>query len=618
MHECMHACMHPQRRGPRPRGHSQLRHAGLEAPRDRHVHLHEQQDLAEGLRQRVAVQRGHAAATQRLVQQEVHGPDARHVKALNLPLDAPREVLPHALRGDRVPEQRQVFSLPRDEGRVCQVPLVAAPRPAQEPQRHALVRARGHLRRHPDDVGTGTAWKATRGRHGHLEVLVIHRNLDFQAGLGHEHGVDTQDLGGLAAHAGAAEARGALRHGDAAADRLPAVDAEGSAVLVLESDLGNNLGRTALVAVRVEVVCADGLKARLDEVVHLEAFQHLPSAGQDGLVGSPRLVCRVVANDEHQIDGHPIVGDGGAHLVHVRRGLPAAAGDAHNVLSDLLNLHAREIAGDIRHMVCTRILDLVAELLGHAPEAHDTIGVRRLCEREGAVGVGLHNGISHVVPFLVLVVREEAAGALGGALDEVTGAGAHAELVVLVRLPPELVHEDAQRQRTVHHSASDDDVGAVRQGRRDGHRSKIGVRARELHVGHGLAGEHLLAAGLPQLTHALGEVVAKDSTNLHGDLGLLADRSQGVTAAKRVHASGIDDHLDALLLERLDVSANHLDDRTGIAHALVLLPLPREDGHGQLGEVVAHEVVDIPLVDQLVLRQGDVAPHGAEAADPHA
>mmetsp|Transcript_112200 Transcript_112200/g.358076 ORF Transcript_112200/g.358076 Transcript_112200/m.358076 type:complete len:204 (+) Transcript_112200:217-828(+) len=203
------------------------------------------------------------------MQQEVHTSNARHVEALNLALHAPREVLPHALGGHGVPEERQVLGFPRDEGCVGQVSLVAAPRPAEEPQRHPLVGAWRHLGRHRDHVSAGTAWEAAGGRHGHLEALVVHCHLDAELALGHKHGVDPQDLGGLAAHAGAAEARGALRHRHAAADRLSTIDAEGSSVLVLEADLGNNLRGVALIAIRIEVVRAEGLETRLDEVVHL-------------------------------------------------------------------------------------------------------------------------------------------------------------------------------------------------------------------------------------------------------------------------------------------------------------------------------------------------------------
>mmetsp|Transcript_98947 Transcript_98947/g.262820 ORF Transcript_98947/g.262820 Transcript_98947/m.262820 type:complete len:270 (-) Transcript_98947:97-906(-) len=269
-------------------------------------------------------------------------------------------------------------------------------------------------------------------------------------------------------------------------------------------------------------------------------------------------------------------------------------------------------------MICTRILDLVAELLSHAAKAHNAVCARRLCERERAVRVGLNNRVAHVVPLLILVVSEQAASALGRALDEVAGTSPHAELVILVRLPPKLMHEDAECQGTVHHTARDDDVCALGQGFRDGHGAKIGVCARELHVRHSLPGEHLLPASLPQLIDALRQVVPEDSANLHVDLGLLADRLQRIAASKWVHASRVDDYLDALLLQRLDVSGDHLDNRAGVPHALVLLPLTCQDCHRQLSQVVTHEVINIPLLDQLELRQRDIAPHGAEAADADA
>mmetsp|Transcript_949 Transcript_949/g.2851 ORF Transcript_949/g.2851 Transcript_949/m.2851 type:complete len:420 (+) Transcript_949:740-1999(+) len=417
-------------------------------------------------------------------------------------------------------------------------------------------------------------------RHRHLEALVVDHHLALEAGFRHEHGEHAEDLRSLATNTGTPKACCALRHRHTRACHLPSEDAERAAVLVFQPDLAHHLRRTTLITVWIEVVCAKSLKTCINEVIHLQALQDLPRAAKNGLERPPSLVCGIVAHDEHQRDGNQVVRDGRADLVRVRRRLAAAARDAHHVLADLLDPDGGEVARHVGHVVRAGVLDLVAQLLGNAPEAHDAVGARWLRERERPVRIRLHDGVAHVVPLLVLIVREEAAGALRGALDEVPGACAHAELVILVGPPAELMHEYAERECAVDDSPGHDNVAPLCKRCRNGDGAKVSVGTGELNVRHRLARVHLPPAGLAQLGHPVREVVPEDCTDLHRNLGLLADCLQGVSAANRIHAASVDNDFDTFLLERLDVRADHVHNCPCEAQPFVLLPLPREDCHG--------------------------------------
>ena len=76
---------------------------------DGNAHRHVEQHLCEGLGQRIGLERGHAAAAQRLAQQEVEAADAGQAPASHLSVDAVREVLRHRLLRHLRVEDRHVL-----------------------------------------------------------------------------------------------------------------------------------------------------------------------------------------------------------------------------------------------------------------------------------------------------------------------------------------------------------------------------------------------------------------------------------------------------------------------------------------------------------------------------
>ena len=105
-----------------------------------------QQNLPHALAQRVVAQRGHAAAAQRLLADEVEGVNAGHLVARDLALHQVRQPVFHACLGQLGAQVREPLGLARDHADVGAVALVARACPGQADQRHLDGLARG-LRR---------------------------------------------------------------------------------------------------------------------------------------------------------------------------------------------------------------------------------------------------------------------------------------------------------------------------------------------------------------------------------------------------------------------------------------------------------------------------------------
>ena len=100
-----------------------------------------------------------------------------------------------------------------------------------------------------------------------------------------------------------------------------------------------------------------------------------------------------------------------------------------------------------------------------------------------------------------------------------------------------------------------------------------------------------------------------------GDVQVSRERFDRGTAAERIDAAGVGDDLDAALrARRQDIAemCNEIRRITGrgIAGALFL-----QDGHGDFGEVVHHQVVDRAAFDLPARRRGIVPPESAAVGD---
>src|SRR5690606_13304480 len=237
---------------------------------------------------------------------------------------------------------------------------------------------------------------------------------------------------------------------------------------------------------------------------------------------------------------------GGADRVRVGWRQAAGAADVHAVLADLLQLDLGDVAGHVRQRVGTRVADFVEHLLADGEWGDQAAGVFRLGQYEAAIGLDFQNRetdvlvVRHVVP-----VGEVATGALGATFHQVTGEGGLGQLVVIVPLPAEFMHQRAADHGAVDHAAGDDDVGTLIQRGSDAGRTQVGIE-RYAHGRHRRATEHFRGAGLGQLASLALQAVAMQYGDFQVDPGLLAGGGHGGGAGSGVDATGVADNADLL------------------------------------------------------------------------
>src|SRR5690606_1110238 len=319
--------------------------------------------------------------------------------------------------------------------------------------------------------------------------------------------------------------------------------------------------------------------------------------------------------------GLPAVGVGGGDLEEFGRRPPRDAVDAHAVGGLLLQPDRREVGHAVGRDVVAGVADLVAELLGDGGRRGEAAGAGVLGGGGGAMGPGLDDGeadLGHVRDGLP--VGEVAAGGLRAALEDVAGDGAGGHPVPVVLGPAELVDHRGEGEAGVGRPPGDDDIGAALERLDDGAGAEVGVRAHDAvaHGGQRRARLHVLqpdALG-QQIVEPVHEVVAGDDGDLEaGDAALAGVPDDGLGAGRRVDAAGVRDHLEPLLPDVRQQLRDDLDEVAGVAGAGVAEALLLEDGHGDLGEVVHHEVVDGPLAGLVEGGALEVAPEALAGGD---
>ncbi|MNQ75651.1 hypothetical protein D3C85_904550 [compost metagenome] len=295
----------------------------------------------------------------------------------------------------------------------------------------------------------------------------------------------------------------------------------------------------------------------------------------------------------------------------------AGAEQAHALRARLFQGHPGEVADHVGQQVGARVADLVEHLLADRERRDQAAGTFRLGHAETAIGLDFDDGEADV-----LVIRhrfpvgEVATGALGATLDQVAGEGGLGQLVVVAPGPTELVDQGGADHRTVHHPASDDDIGALFQRGHYARRAQVGVD-RDAQGRQRGAAEHLADTGLGQLTELGLQVVAMQHGDLKGYAGLLAGGRQGGGAGCRIDPAGIADHADLLLCDARQQRRQHLDEVGGIAGVRALQPGAGHDRHGDFGQVIEYQVIQRGALHQLGGGGGGVAPEGGGAADAY-
>ncbi len=373
-------------------------------------------------------------------------------------------------------------------------------------------------------------------------------------------------------------------------------------------------GLRALVRVRILAVGAQQGHGGLGEA--------LAPAGQapEGVLDELGLL-RDVEPREHEGHAVPVA----AEVVEAQLGvggrrLALDPGDSHAVGPVRRQADRIEARGDVRIEIA-RAADLVEELGRDGADGHEAARLRVLGDDE--LARGLHLGQGKPDPRVGGDFLEEgvvAAAALRAAFEDMAADDARGKPVPVVALPAESPGCGAERQRRIGHAARDDHIRALRQRLGDAPPAEIRIGR---HDGRAKIREGVPAVEMPQRVPRLlpalepvEHVVARDE----GDPGREAlpgrDRLHRRGAAGGVEAARVGDHLDA----PGEAGAQHLlhlrHEGRGIAgFGLARLGLV-ENGHGQLGEIVARQHVDGPALDHLARGREPVAIEPAAVGDP--
>jgi len=445
-------------------------------------------------------------------------------------------------------------------------------------------------------------------------ALAVDRDGGLHRGL-----VDQEREQRLHRHHRVAQAyRGARRHRDDRAVLLAREDLGRAPVGVLQHDAQQHLARVAVARPRPQrALGAQHLHVRAAPVPEAGLRQQ-PARALDQRRGLAFGLGRgLQAHDRLQRAHAPAVAVDRAHLVARGRRPASDAADAHPVGADLFQLHGAEVAADVGHEVGLRIAHLVDQLLRDRPARDQSAGAGSLGDHEGPVRTALGDRVADAVPCgYGAPVGEGAAAHLRAALQQVPRERAGSEQVVGIGRPAELVDQRAQHQRAVDHAPGDHDLRAAGQRGCDRKGAEVGVHAVHGRGREGRAREHVAYAGGAEFPEAPHQVVTVDHRDARREALFRRHPRELRRAAVRVHPAGVHDHAHALARDLREAGPDvYRDEVRRVAAAGIRLRQHREQAHGALGQVVAHQVVERAVTQQLGEGDGTVGQRGRGTPD---
>jgi hypothetical protein len=111
------------------------------------------------------------------------------------------------------------------------------------------------------------------------------------------------------------------------------------------------------------------------------------------------------------------------------------------------------------------------------------------------------------------------------------------------------------------------------------------------------------------------QVIAQQHGDFHRHPGLVAGRLQCRGAGLRIDAAGIADDADVLFGECSQQGREDFDEVAGVTGLRILHSRAGHDRQGDLGQVIEHQIVQMPAFHQLRGGGRGVAPEGAGATD---
>ena len=261
---------------------------------------------------------------------------------------------------------------------------------------------------------------------------------------------------------------------------------------------------------------------------------------------------------------------------------------------------------------------------GDRPHRHQPAGPRVLGDHERAIFVHLGDRKTDAPERRYLFEKRIIpAGRLRAALDDVPRRDRAGQLVPVVAPPIEAPGGRAHHQRCIGHAAGDHDVGPARERLADAPSAQIGVggdwldlrvrqRSSMIEVRQPLARSSELFEAPHQVVavHPRDLRVQTETGGQHVDL-------RGEPA--RVQPARVRHHADLLVEALADYALELLQEGRHISGIRILLPRAMQDGHGQLGEVVAGEHIDRPAAHHFLGGRETVSPKtGAVSDSQHA
>ncbi|BDB44775.1 hypothetical protein IWGMT90018_52210 [Mycobacterium kiyosense] len=247
--------------------------------------------------------------------------------------------------------------------------------------------------------------------------------------------------------------------------------------------------------------------------------------------------------------------------------------------------------------------DLVEQLGGYGVDADQTTGARVLGDHRGAVG--RHLGQRETGVGQVGDLGEEgevAAGGLGAALDDVSGDHRAGQCVVIVTAPTEVRGGGPDDHRGVGDPPGDHHVGPGPQTVRDAPAAQVGIR-RQRRTQTEFGGARL-------------QVVTLDVGHPGRDAQALRQGAYRVGQPGGIQPAGVGDDAHAALVSQSQAVLELGQEGLGVTAFGAFHPVAAQDQHGQFGQVVPGDVVDVAAGEHLAHRRVPVAVETGAVRDP--
>ncbi|MNF65969.1 hypothetical protein D3C84_477520 [compost metagenome] len=176
------------------------------------------------------------------------------------------------------------------------------------------------------------------------------------------------------------------------------------------------------------------------------------------------------------------------------------------------------------------------------------------------------------------------------------------------------MHQGGADHGAVDHAPGNHDVRTLAQGFDDAGSAQVGI-GRDAHRWQGRAAEHFLHAAGCQLLELRLQVIAQQHGDFQGHTGRIACALQRGGAGQWIDPAGVTDHADALLADAAQERTEHLDEVGGVTGLGIFQAGTGQQRHGDLRQIVEHQVVQPGAFDQLRSGGRGVAPKGTGTAD---